>query len=367
MLTLPSSNSGWIWRRLRLRMSPRKGPRLGVVFGDPVNVGDRALAEALAQTLPTCQLEPYLFPAKENRLGRLGLSGRHLLDGVVVGGGTLLNDMAIGPVRIAREQGLPVWIMGTGAGRGSYQVPQEPDLSRWVPLLRQCEAVTVRGPISVARLQAVGFGAATVLGDPALAFTLNHFPPPGDPRVVGLNVIPENPTPQAGDWGWEHLAGLVATVRRLHQSGCRFRSFAMLPHDQAATTRLLTEAGVPAGTVLLPADHRELQSYLAGSGLVLSLRLHGAILATAAGLPTVQIGYMDKGLDFAASVGMERQLVPINQAGEEALWQAIESVRAAGETGRRQIWENAIAARQRIHALGEAIVKQAHPRKHHAS
>lgn len=351
----PPSNLAWLWRRIRVRATRHVGPTLGVVLGHHGNLGDSALASALVQALPRCRLEPYLYLPKERWLGRLGLSGRRLFDGVVVGGGTLLNDMALRPVRMARQQGLPVWIMGTGAGRGSYQLLEEPDMSEWRTLLPQCETVAVRGPISVTRLEAAGYAGATVLGDTALVFTPDALPAAGDPRVVALNVIAPNPVPNEQDWQTRHLAGLVQTVRRLGATGCRFRPFAMLPGDQAATAELMAAAGVPETPVYLAAHHRELKPYLGGCGLAISMRLHGAVLATAWGIPLLQLGYMDKADDFALSLGMERQLVPVKEASERAIWGALEHIRLQGEAGRRHAWAGAFAARRRIEAFGAGI------------
>lgn len=341
---------------MRVRCAGRKGPVFGVVFGNFRNLGDSALASALLKALPGCRLEPYLFRPKERWLARIGLSGRRLFDGVVVGGGTLINDMAIRPVRVAREQGLPVWIMGAGAGRGAYLLDENPDMTEWRPLLHECEAVGVRGPISRARLQAAGFDHATVLGDTALIFTPDQLPPAGDPRLVALNVISPNPSPGPRDWRYAHLAGLIHTVRRLRTEGYRFRPFAMAPEDCVATAELLAAAGVPETAVFLPTHHRELKSHLAGCGLAISMRLHGAVLAAAWGIPMVQIGYMEKAEDFAQGVGLERQLVPVTQALESTIRRTLEYVQGQGESGRRHAWANAAAARDRIEAFGGRIL-----------
>ena len=328
---------------------------LGVIVGDTSNRGDRALAAALAQALPTSRLEPYLFAGKERWLARIGLSGRSCFDGVVVGGGTLLNDMAFHPAACAHRQGLPLWIMGTGAGRGSYQLEQEPDMSGWRPLLHHCEAVTVRGPVSINRLRAAGFTSATVLGDTALVFTPDRLPPPGDPRQVAVNVIAPNRSPNPEDWQEEHLGGLVASLQRLRAAGCTFRPFAMYPTDQEITRRVLVTAGVPDPRVFLPSDHFTLRSYLDGCGLAISMRLHGAVLAAAWGIPVLQVAYMEKAEDFARSLGLERQLVPVKAADEPTLRRMLGRIREHGEEGRRRMWEGALAARRRIEALGAEI------------
>lgn len=352
----PPSNFGWLWRRLRLksRLHRRSGPCLGVIYGSIENLGDRALAYGLIRALAGCHIEPYIFRSKENFLARLGLSGSHIFDGVVLGGGTLINQMGAWMVRNALDQHLRVWTMGTGAGGGSYLLPERPDLSEWIPLLPRCEAVTVRGPLSVANLEEIGFYKATVLGDLALVLTSESLPDPGPPSVCAVNVIKPRDSPSA-EWTSEHLAGLAAAVRRLAAEGCQFKPFAMLEGDREATQQLLARAGLPNVDVFYPAKVDKLKEYLSECGFAVAMRLHGGVLATCIGLPTAYLGYMDKTLDFALSIGLERFHIPIQQASADAIWEKLQLVRNLKGEGRRELWQTALNARRRIEEFASSI------------
>jgi len=358
MLSFPHSNAKWLWRRLRLRCSPRPGPRLGLVFGDFANVGDQSLGRALVQALPGCHLEPYLYPGNEKWLGRLGLSGTPMLDAVILGGGTFINGMGLGIIKTAVGQGLPVWIFGTGAGRGSYAEFEDSDLGPWSALLPKCQGVGVRGPRTMAHLAAIGFTGATLIGDLALGHTLQRLPPAGNPRCIAVNAVMPDRNRRATNWGFPDLAGYLATLRRLRATGFKFRPFAMTPEDVEATQQLLAAAGVLDADVFAPARDTELQPYLSECGLVLSMRLHGAVLATAFGIPAVQIGYMAKALDFALSLGLERQHVPVQAASDAAVWAAVRHTQLLGEAGRQQTWRKALELRCRIEAFGATVVER---------
>lgn len=352
---VPQTNLGWIWQRLQSRWRRTSGPCVAIVYGEASNLGDFSLAESLQQSLPGCHLLPFCYPSKERLLQRLRLSGPAMFRGLVLGGGTLINEMGVGPVREALRQGIPVWVMGTGAGQGAYYIPADPDLTEWGPLLQRCRVVGVRGPRSLARLAAVGFTQATLLPDTALCLTPDRLPVEGPHRLWALNVIAPSPYRQAEDWTTDHLDGLVRQLRQMNAEGIRFQPFAMVGDDVACTREVMRHAGLPDQPVAVPRNSAAIQHLFRDCVGGFSMRLHGAVLATTMGVPMILLGYMEKCIDFAESLDLQSLHVPIREASQDRLARARQNADAFAARGRHEIWQRAHRAKQQILAFGEAI------------
>jgi len=354
-LQAPKTNLGWIWQRLRSRLGRQSEPRVAVVFGETSNLGDLALGESLRHSLPGCRLLPYCYPSKERLLQRLQLSGPAMFRGLVLGGGTLINEMGVGPVREALRQGIPVWVMGTGAGQGAYYIPADPDLTEWQPLLQKCRTVGVRGPRSLARLSAIGFNQASLLPDTALCLTPDTLPAESTHRLWALNVIAPSPYRQAEDWTTDHLEGLVRQLQQMNAEGIRFQPFAMVENDKACTREVMRRAGLPDQPVVMPRNSAAIQQLFNDCVGGFSMRLHGAVLATTMGVPMILLGYMEKCIDFAESLDLQSLHVPVREASQDRLARARQNADAFAARGRHEIWQRAYRAKQQILAFGEAI------------
>jgi polysaccharide pyruvyl transferase WcaK-like protein len=105
---------------------------------------------------------------------------------------------------------------------------------------------------------------------------------------------------------------LAAVGRELLRRGYRIRVFAVWGPDLPAAARLREKMGSPHRVTLVGPKQAALAP--AGSEFVIGLKLHANVLAAAAGVPFVALGYRFKVLDFAASLGLQAFVVPTDAA-----------------------------------------------------
>jgi polysaccharide pyruvyl transferase WcaK-like protein len=155
-------------------------------------------------------------------------------------------------------------------------------------------------------LDEVGCRNVLVAGDPGLTFHRGPAPsPPAGRRTVAVNAGRS----KGEVWGSEDrvLATLADAARRLVAAGYDVRVFPVWDRDQAVCQELARAAGLPGDAVdplVLQAD--ALLRYLDDFDVVVSIKLHAAVLAAAAGVPFVAVEYQPKVRDFTESVGWGR-------------------------------------------------------------
>ena len=105
---------------------------------------------------------------------------------------------------------------------------------------------------------------------------------------------------------------LAAVGRELLRRGYRICVFAVWGPDFPAAARLREKMGSPDLVSLVGSKQAALVP--AGSEFVIGFKLHANVLAAAAGVPFVALGYRFKVLDFAASLGLQAFVVPTDAA-----------------------------------------------------
>jgi polysaccharide pyruvyl transferase CsaB len=296
------------------------------------NAGDEALLEGLLVGLRSAGHQPLVLSADPAATERLhGVPSRHRIRGLlpallgcealVSGGGGLLQDKTsgrslryyLGVVRLARSLGRRVVVYGQSVGPLS-------------PAGRSAVARSLRGvPVAVrddaSRELLAGLGVtASLTADPALLL---------DPPRAGKEAVPEegpgatpNALPDATPYGAadalvERRSEVVLVPRAGHpelgdglaEVGRHFLAsdrpvslLALQPaEDDLEVSRLA--AILPDARVSAAADHRQALALVARSGLVVSARLHGLILAAAAGTPFLGLIYDPKVAGFLADAG----------------------------------------------------------------
>lgn len=237
------------------------------------------------------------------------------VDAFFLGGGSLLQDrtslrslLYYTTVSLLAACRLPViwWAMGVG--------PLERRLTR--RLVRQAgrlaRVVTVREEASRDLLGELGVPVTAVVRDPAFLLPVPRTTPP---RVRRLLVLPR-PVRGVDLFPW------------LARELLRFRQFGgevwLAPLQAGVDTAVCEEIcrAVPARCLAHPETWEEFSSVLASVDAVLSVRLHGLILAYLAGRPCLGVPYDPKVVAHAALLGLP--LVPIGGALAELLWQATE-------------------------------------------
>lgn len=240
----------------------------------------------------------------------------------IVGGGTLLyGDAFLRPALSACQAGLPLAVLGSGVDLAVPLAEWEPARrDGWQQVLRHASAVGVRGARSLQAVRELGASDARVIGDPALLLA------PPRPAVSGnrdrdlvLINLGSDFDPPCGQL--KLVAEAIDLVRWLTKLGMRVEYFALRNNefDDRRAGRLIAQTGIPVhrphlGTVL---------TKIRQANFVVSLRLHGAVLAAACGVPFVSLAYWPKHVDFVESMQVPELLVDL-AAGCD--WRAVRQV-----------------------------------------
>lgn len=281
------------------------------------NFGDDAMFQAFRRAVRN--LSPVL-PAPLTKVGRTLAKGARA-DLLVVGGGTLLGlpewneriSLAIDALKPDR-----IVCLGTGVVPPS-SIKGVGDQARHIrdtaSILKTFDNVMVRGPRSASSLSSVGIDA-TVVGDLALlgadAFRVR---PASQRKLILVNLannaqkLHQSALPEASIVG--------SALDSLADSGYEIRFFGMENKDLALVGRLQSRN-------VEIVHHRgdlDLLGLIASADLVISERLHGAILAASVGVPFVALPYMDKVFDFASTIGALGRVLEAHDLEQSAILQ----------------------------------------------
>lgn len=298
------------------------------------NVGDEAVYEAIERLFDGRALVSYndVLPV-ELQLYRL-LVKRPLFDGVILGGGTLINDRGYLPsVRAAVRRGRPLFVFGTGVREPDFWRPglapsgAAGHMGAWSEVLRDAARVAVRGPRSRAILEDHGLTGVDVIGDPALI--LGEVAPRVPADGSGESTVAINLGSTGPMWGTrgavtEAVAGLVHELERRH----RLEFVAMHPADLEAAATLFRALGHELPMRRLFRRPAGAAAALAGYHAVIAERLHGVVLAHAFGVPAVALAYRPKVLDHMACMRQDDVTVRTDQVSAKVLLETWERLTA---------------------------------------
>jgi Polysaccharide pyruvyl transferase len=245
----------------------------------------------------------------------------------LLGGGTLINanDEFLEQYRRAHDRlQKPVPVFGCGvktpdffAGKGAWR-----DRTReWVELTRDLPVIGVRGPLSKQALDAAGAHNVCISGDPAVWF---HQPLPTTERVHTWRPLRIGVNCGSAKFIWGDLSRLVTVqadvVCKLLARGYEVELFAICPEDMAACEEVARQAN--AGVSPIPealSSHYSYASRLADLDLVITLKLHAAVLAACANVPFIMLEYQPKCRDFCASIDWEDYNVRTDNADSNTI------------------------------------------------
>lgn len=305
-----------------------------------VIAGDRAPVPACgdARRITSRRLLPTPGALRELRRGKV----------LLVTGGGLIHDhwpvviprYAIWSV-LARSAGLRIaWI---GVGVGPIRRPWQRRLA--ARAVAAAGLLTVRDQASAEWLERLLPNArAVVIPDPA--FFLESPPAESSGGGLGLIVRPPVPgdAPLAGPL-LDALAGVAAThchagrpvaiVTMERQFDAAFAS--------AVADRVESAAGVRPGIAHLPLDPDAALGKLARFDAIVSVRMHGLILAALARVPCVPVVYDDKVAATASRLGLDEVGVPLHEASGALLAERLDEV--ATGVFRRTVQERVTALR----------------------
>lgn len=274
------------------------------------NLGDEALLAGLlsglrargATRLAVLSLAPATSAARHGVQAHHRLSGlpRALVscDVLVSGGGGLLQDATsarslgyyLAVIGLARRLGRRTLVFGQSLGplseRGRRRVRAA---LRGVPL-------GLRDDPSLALAAELGLDA-TGVADAALL-----LPAPAERDRDALVVVPRGDQPLATE-------ALTALALRARSEGSSVVAVALQPSQDGAAARRIAAAA--DGTRVLDADDTHaVLAVMAAARLVVSVRLHGLVLAAVARAPHVGLSYDPKVAGFASRSGAACARVP---------------------------------------------------------
>jgi polysaccharide pyruvyl transferase WcaK-like protein len=277
------------------------------------NLGDEAMLESCRRCLPHITWSaPRPFDADPGLAGRMlrsceAAQATWLRSPAVLGGGTLINrnpEWLDEYRRLRRRARRPVPVFSPGVAHPVYWSRTSgwhDTRAAWRDALAELPEVGVRGPVSKRLLDEAGVRRVVVAGDPALVFQ-RRGPSPPPRRRIGINIGRSNGEMWGGEQEGLHV--LADSARRLTAAGFEVSVFPVWDRDEAACREMAVAAGLPADAVdPLKLDPDAFVEYVAQFDLVVTLKLHAAVLASAAAVPFVAIEYRPKVRDFAESVG----------------------------------------------------------------
>jgi len=251
-------------------------------------------------------------------------------DIALLGGGTLINqspwliDLFSQQLNRCRH-GL---VFGTGVGDTLFWGSH---FERWLPLLRKCQYVGVRGPHSHRLLVENGYTSSEPVGDPYLAM---HAPMSVQPfpRRIAINVGSTNDSLFGGNEE-DFLKCVRELATLLREAGWSIVWLSVWSRD----LEILKSMRAPDEKLLdARSDSLEALSIIGGCDLFLGEKLHALAMSAIAGTPFIAWEYQPKVRDFAASVGMEDYVVPTSVRAPGELMERLESLRACrGEIAAR--------------------------------
>ncbi|HLS90526.1 MAG TPA: polysaccharide pyruvyl transferase family protein [Limnochordia bacterium] len=307
---------------------------------------------------------------------------------VVLGAGSLMTLHYLQPIILAQAHGIPTITWGTGFDKLSKQHLYEllmgaRRLSFWqdqglADTFRRavdgCRWAGVRGPHTLRLLQAAGCASPTlhVSGDPGLCLEPPSTPeelPPGlsdssewagalewlsaHDAVVGVNWGTAN----NHVFGGEELGvqrGLEAVMTRLLRRSYKILLFAVWGPDLSPLRRLAARFQSEPGVRLLRRvpPGPLLAWMLRRCRFTINFKLHANVFTAAAGRPFVSLAYRSKCYDFAASLGLERLVVPFDQPDlPDAVLSACDTIERREQTIVRGIQKHKRQYRSRLQAL----------------
>lgn len=267
------------------------------------NLGDEAMLAATRLLFPRAEV------ATEGEAGDL----------LMLGGGTLINR---GYLRLLKPLDSPYLervAFGPGVAHPDYWGETREDPAEWVAFLESCLYVGVRGPRSAALLGDWGLKKEVeVLGDPALSLRPESLITKVEGRVVVCPAWAKGLL-----WGGSDdtvISAFADLAGRLREDGHEVWALSAFPGDDRHIIAMMREADWPDMPYLAAHDDPAAAlNLLASADLVVSERLHGAVLAAAAGTVPVMVEYRPKLRDFAESVGLQDLVIRTDELAGGAL------------------------------------------------
>jgi polysaccharide pyruvyl transferase WcaK-like protein len=265
---------------------------------------------------------------------------------VLIGGGTFVPKEPEHPGLLELSRHIPTAFFGTGVGDpalwGTTYMPV------WLEVLDNARFIGLRGPLSVERLVEWGVPRSRLewIGDPALYFaTPEHHIRSGSGRLaVNLGVTYEN-LDGCSEQQLEHV--VTSAVTELKARGWHVTLVSAWGPDDVVVDRVAET--IHADSIEYWHDDFERALEAVGSfDVVLSEKLHVAVVAACKAVPFVALSYRSKITDFCRSVDWEEFSVGLRNLESSAIVDLIDRLSARRDWYSEKLQESVAQTRARL-------------------
>lgn len=289
-----------------LKYFPKKKQSIGYIgWLGHKNLGDEAMYIAFKELFKGCNILPYKFSKKIEKLENI--LKRNIYQSVCLGGGTLINteDCWL-ELKEAQARYGKTFIFGSGVRNPIFWKNKfnQCYLDRWKDVIQKCDFVGVRGPLSEDILLTNGVKNAKIIGDPALFFTKNEYSPKHKKKKIGINIGVSNQQV----WGKEDdvLCFAVKFVKNLLDENWDVTFLSVCPKDEIYIDEAIKMIGKPIPVLKNYLNIQKSLKFLESCDVFVGEKLHSVILAMCMHTPSVMLEYRPKCVDFMKSMEMEK-------------------------------------------------------------
>ncbi len=297
-----------------------------------LNLGDVLLFKACQKLFPLISLIPTtpqstirneLVLGMVHGLGQLLFKGFRSTRGVMLGGGTLMNDPFFFPLleRYYRPD-CPFFVFGAGVVDLDFL---KDNLPHECEMYRKADFIGVRDPYAQQCLQVHDI-ESVVIGDLVLSVCEPAERVIGE-KVIGLNVGAD----KAPLHGKQEIinAKVGELAHRLLSAGHRVEFFAMRDHDAEYIGSIRREFDLEE--VPFWSDYGNYKAFLnkmSEFDLVIGQRLHAVVVGCGTGIPSISLSYRPKCLHFMESLGMKRYVLRTDELDVDAILDMVDEITA---------------------------------------
>ncbi len=297
-----------------------------------------------------------IYAAQEKMFEDLFEFGQYVnnAEAVFIGGGTFITKALHHPDLIDLSKRLPLVIFGTGVGDPFFWGKE--NISNWIEVIRNAKFIGVRGPLSLERLLEWGAPEERIqwIGDSALFFAKESKQVKPFKKRIAINLgITYDRLYGGSDVQVEEALTLV--VEKLIKKGWHVTLVSAWGPDDEVLERIKAKNSVKS-IEYWHDDYLFALESVEKFDIVLSEKLHVAIVAACRGVPFIALNYRSKILDFCRSVNWEKFSVNTENVDIDQVFELIEILSKDTEDYSRKLINNVMQTKKKL-IEGANIVK----------
>lgn len=280
------------------------------------NLGDEAVYSVLRDCYSLGKQITPVMPGRELRERFLQRQLRRY-SSIMIGGGTQFTSMNAEYLKTLIRCNDKVWSFGTGVGSCGFCERPDFDLYEIVCSLDRINPLTVRGPLSQETLYKYNI-KSKVIGDPAFGYANECEFFRGGKKILVNLLSPLD----AGEKiiYLDFISNLASSLSVFQAKGWVIDFLALGPGDYSYIDNFRSGFGFFESEIAeIYTSIDRFFEVLRGVSLIISMRLHGAILASCAGVPFLLCNYRPKCFDFAASIQQEALLLSSKSSASDII------------------------------------------------